>query len=79
MNCPELDYAVFCYVARLSHDEIGFDLHRLDRLVSTRFLLIALLGWLVTKSLDWLVWRDLLNWNERMGLAIFAFARLSWL
>lgn len=35
---------MLCRVAQLSHDEISFDLHSLDWLVSTRFLLIALLG-----------------------------------
>lgn len=49
----------------LSHDEISFDLHSLDRLVSIRFLLIALLSRLATESLDWL------TWHERFGLMSF--------
>ena len=67
----------------LSYDEIGFDLHSLDWLVSTRFLLITLLSGLVTESLDWLVWRDCLTWHERLGLMSFcacaAFLVVTWL
>ncbi len=55
----------------LSYDEISFDLHSLDRLVSTRFLLIALLSRLATESLDWRVWCDWLTWHERLGLMSF--------
>ena len=55
----------------LNHDEISCDLHSLDWLVSTRFLLIALLSRLVTESLDWQVWRDWLTWHERLGLMSF--------
>ena len=66
----------------LSHDEISFDLHSLDRLFSTRFLLIACLSGLVTESLDWLVWRDWLTWHERLGADVFcvceAFLDVTW-
>ena len=65
----------------LSCDEISFVLHRLDRLVSTRFrnYLLGLAGWLVTESIDWRVWRDWLTWHNGLGLTIFVFERRSWL
>lgn len=65
VDWPKLYYAVLCCVARLSYDDISFDLHSLDRLVSTRFLLIAWLSGLAAESLDWRIWRDFLTWHER--------------
>ena len=47
IDWTELYTAVLCcavLLGLLSHDEISFDLHSLDRLVSTRFHLIALLS-----------------------------------
>ena len=70
MDWPELYYAVLCcavLLGLLSHDEISFDLHSLDRLISTRFLLIAWLRRLATESLDWQVWRDWLTWHCAWG------------
>ena len=81
----ELAWALHCCVvlycsAYLAHDEISFDLHSLDRLVTTccRNCLLGLAGWLLSRLIGEFGVIGLLGMSA-CGWCLFAFARLSWL